>query len=80
MESNMIVTKINRDAHLRSESKFYVAGWVASEGGETPQAKTLSEGFPEYYADYQRGYDECSSNTWKLSLPPFNVHTEARNG
>ena len=34
----MIVTAENREQHFRSNNKFYVAGWVANEQCENPQA------------------------------------------
>jgi|TARA_B100000959_G_scaffold281698_1_gene346373 hypothetical protein len=62
----MIITSENREAHLRSKSKFYVAGWVANEGCENPQ--TLPESckdnpiIVEQHKDYLNGYGDCVAN------------------
>lgn len=67
----MIVTPANREEHLRSKSRFYVAGWVASEIGDTPQDEP-TENKPEY-KEYIEGFGEEKRNAFRLSLPPFNV-------
>lgn len=74
----MIITPANREAHLRSKSKFYVAGWVASEGNEVPQKRPTNKNpdHHEYYEDYVAGYGEEKANAYALSLPPFNVAVE----
>lgn len=60
----MIVTKENRTEFLRTKNKFYIAGWVASEGNEKMQDKP-SHGaymYETYYSDYENGYSEQMAN------------------
>lgn len=68
----MIVTPANREEHLRSKSRFYVAGWVASEGNEVAQKEPYKE-FVDEYKEYLDGFSEEKANAYRLSLPPFNV-------
>ena len=74
---SMIITKQNRESHLRSKNRFYVAGWVAAEFDEKPQVKP--DGFEqqaavdEMHFDYMEGFNECRRNAHRLTLPPFSV-------
>jgi hypothetical protein len=68
----MIVTPATREEHLRSKSRFYVAGWVASEGNELPQKEPYKE-YVDEYKEYLDGFGEEKANSYRLSLPPFNV-------
>ena len=67
----MVITSENREAYLRSQSKFYVAGWVANEQCEIPQ--TLPEScrdnsvIAKQYEDYIAGYGDCVANIECLS-------------
>ena len=67
----MIVTAENREQHFRSNNKFYVAGWVANEQCENPQA--LPESCKDnpiivkQYEDYISGYGDCVANIECLS-------------
>ena len=64
---SMIITKQNRESHLRSKNRFYVAGWVAAEFDEKPQVKP--DGFEqqaavdEMHFDYMEGFNECQKCT-----------------
>jgi len=63
----MLVTKQNRTDHLRSQNRFYVAGWVASELGEQPQKFTGSNTkFKEYHESYMVGYSDQYANAESL--------------
>jgi hypothetical protein len=62
----MVITSENREAYLRSQSKFYVAGWVANEQSENPQ--TLPESCKNdlvlvaAHDDYLTGYGDSVAN------------------
>jgi hypothetical protein len=62
----MVITSENREAHLRSKSRFYVAGWVANEQCENPQV--LPESCKSdlvivaQHEDYLDGYGESFAN------------------
>ena len=70
----MVINKANREQHLRRKNKFYVAGWVASEFGEKPQARPANYKYPKYYADYMEGYSEQKRNEYCVSSGN-GVHT-----
>jgi len=65
-----VVTKVKRESYLRTKNRFYIAGWVASELCDTPQAYTGSnEKFQGYYDDYLSGYsDELANSAAMASL------------
>ena len=62
----MVITSENREAYLRSKSRFYVAGWVANEQCENPQV--LPESCKSdlvivaQHEDYLDGYGESFAN------------------
>ena len=62
----MLITSENREAHLRSKSRFYVARWVANEQCENPQV--LPESCKSdlvivaQHEDYLDGYCESFAN------------------
>ena len=62
----MVVTAENREQHLRSHNQFYVAGWVANEQCEIPQALPEScrdnSVIAKQYEDYIAGYGDCVAN------------------
>ncbi len=67
----MVITSENREAHLRSKSRFYVAGWVANEQCENPQV--LPESCKSdlvlvaQHDDYLDGYGDSFANGECLS-------------
>ncbi len=67
----MVITSENREAHLRSKSRFYVAGWVANEQCENPQV--LPESCKSdlvivaQHDDYLDGYGDSVANGECLS-------------
>jgi len=67
----MIINADNKDAYLRAKSRFYRAGWFASEYGENPQEFTGDNPkFKEYYEDYIRGYGDEVANSASLEYDP----------
>lgn len=62
----MLITTENREQHLRAHNQFYVAGWVANEQCEKPQA--LPESCKDnpiivkQHEDYLNGYGDCVAN------------------
>jgi len=76
--SSMIITSKNRESHLRSKNRFYIAGWVAAEFDEKPQRRPsdLSEGTQgliKEHEDYMEGFCSQRANAHRLTLPPFSV-------
>ena len=71
----MLVKANNRESYLRTKSRFYIAGWVAAEGNETPQKKPEhgALNWEHYYADYQTGYGDQIANTECMSMGGKNV-------
>ena len=70
----MVVTKTNREEHLRSKDRFYVAGWGASEFGEQPQARPENYKYPKLYASYMEGYSVQKRNEHCVSAVS-GIHT-----
>tara|TARA_B100000953_G_scaffold280253_1_gene256924 strand:- start:373 stop:594 length:222 start_codon:yes stop_codon:yes gene_type:complete len=63
----MIITKKDRNSHLRSKNRFYVAGWVASEFEEDPQVlKSDNVKFMKYHEQYMEGYRDESENSREI--------------
>lgn len=63
----LIRNKKERDEYLRTQNRFYIAGWFASELSEPPQAFTGSNKvFQKYYDDYLRGYGDELANAESL--------------
>jgi len=63
----MIITKKDRNSHLRSKNRFYVAGWVASEFDEDPQVlKSDNVKFMQYHQQYMEGYRDESDNSMEI--------------
>ena len=58
-----IVTKINRDAFLRTKNRFYQCGWLDAERGERCQVD-LEFGKSKEQCDYLNGYDESMDNSY----------------
>ena len=62
----MVVTSENREQHLRSNNRFYVAGWVANEQCDNPQALPESckdnPVIVKQHEDYLAGYSDCFAN------------------
>ena len=64
--ANLVTNKAEETAHLRSKSKFYVAGWVANRECEKPQV------LPEeckgdivverWHEEYLTGYGDSVAN------------------
>jgi hypothetical protein len=69
----MIVTTENREQHLRSKSKFYVAGWVANEQCENPQVLPKSckgdTTVEKWHEEYLSGYGDSLANGECLNPP-----------
>jgi|TARA_R110002074_G_scaffold180371_1_gene344550 hypothetical protein len=69
----MIVTAENREQHLRANSRFYIAGWVANECSENPQVLPESmKGDPvgeKQFEDYLSGYGDSLANGECLNPP-----------
>ena len=69
--SNLIRTKEEETTHLRSKSKFYVAGWVANRESENPQV--LPEAckgdavVERWHEEYLSGYGDSLANGECLS-------------
>ena len=66
----MLVKASNREEYLRTKSRFYVAGWVASEGNESMQKKPVhgAMNWETYYADYESGYGDQIANAECISM------------
>tara|TARA_B110001454_G_C12584656_1_gene377571 strand:- start:218 stop:442 length:225 start_codon:yes stop_codon:yes gene_type:complete len=63
----MIITKKDRNTHLRSKNRFYVAGWVASEFEEDAQVlKSTNVKFMKYHEQYMEGYRDESENSIEI--------------
>lgn len=64
--STVIADKQERDTFLRTKNRFYIAGWVANEGSESPQVLPEScKGdlvVVKQYADYLDGYGDSLAN------------------
>ena len=64
--ANLITTKEQETAHLRSKSKFYVAGWVANRESENPQklpkACKGDKTVEEWHKEYLTGYGDSVAN------------------
>jgi|TARA_B100000470_G_scaffold166312_1_gene130864 hypothetical protein len=64
--ANLITTKEQETAHLRSKSKFYVAGWVANRESENPQklpkACKGDKTVEEWHKEYLTGYGDSLAN------------------
>ena len=63
----MAVTASNRDHHLRTHNRFYIAGWVASEFNEKPQERPKNYKHTKLYADYMEGYSEQKRNEYTVA-------------
>ena len=63
---NLVTNKAEETAHLRSKSRFYVAGWVANREFENPQKlpeeckgdKTVEK----WHEEYLTGYGDSVAN------------------
>jgi len=64
--SNLIRTKEEETTHLRSKSKFYVAGWVANRECENPQILPESckgnKVVEKWHEEYLSGYGDSVAN------------------
>ena len=71
--ANLITTKEQETAHLRSKSKFYVAGWVANRECENPQVLPEScKGdivVERWHEEYLSGYGDSLANGECLNPP-----------
>ena len=61
-EFKSMALELNREEHLRANNRFYIAGWVANECSENPQALPESmKGDPvgeKQHEDYLKGYGD----------------------
>jgi hypothetical protein len=63
--SNLIRTKEQETTHLRSKSKFYIAGWVANRECEKPQVLPNTHVPPiwkKWHEEYLTGYGDSVAN------------------
>jgi len=68
----LVKNKTERDTFLRSKNRFFIAGWVASECNEPPQAFTGNNiKFQEYYENYLDGY-RCELSNSEALATGFN--------
>jgi hypothetical protein len=63
---NLITNKTEETTHLRSKSKFYVAGWVANRECENPQKLPESckgdKTVEKWHEEYLTGYSDSVAN------------------
>lgn len=52
----MIITNENLTQYLNTKSKFYVAGWKASEENKNP--KKVPDGDNPFFAEYESGWSD----------------------
>tara|TARA_B100000959_G_scaffold34553_1_gene32828 strand:+ start:5033 stop:5254 length:222 start_codon:yes stop_codon:yes gene_type:complete len=66
MVLNLVTNKAEEDAHLRGQSRFYVAGWIANRECENPQEMPKEcEGnkvVEEWHKEYLTGYGDSVAN------------------
>ena len=64
--SNLVTNKKEENTHLRSKSKFYIAGWVANREGNNPQVLPEScKGdvtVEKWHEEYLSGYGDFVAN------------------
>jgi hypothetical protein len=66
MAINLVQNKEQETNHLRSKSKFYIAGWVANREGNNPQILPESckgdETVEKWHEEYLTGYGDSVAN------------------
>jgi hypothetical protein len=80
---SLVINKTEETTHLRSKSRFYVAGWVANREGENPQILPESckgdATVEKWHEEYLNGYGDSVSNSECLN-PPVEDQIDINKG